>query len=355
MYGIGRIVPLNAMYCNFFSELVAANEMIPSAQYICSISPLLDIQLPSNSSYILTLEFRPPTFPENSSSFLNESWTFFANPALLRPSLTLIVESRQFHKGVFYLKCFFTPFLLTSLVWFCVKMYFNDLYISIPDRLLITAALAQFVQNIPTEVLVTQWPEPHLKLLDEISLVFLICSLQLFWAVFTLDKLATNEPFERNTRYYWSPILLISLGGITAALFSLYSRGPTFKNPFLNHWSTEGTITVSLGFVFGLALLALIYQTYLSVLVFRALCDISVTYPPSRYRAWRIKLVLLYCFAASVITVGGFVLHLAIILSLNWNPQFYIDPIPFHLTFSSPVILGLQGKGIYLPLSPCPR
>ena len=40
---------------------------------------------------------------------------------------------------------------MTALVWFVVRMYLNDLYISIPDRLLVVAAMAQLLQNIPTE------------------------------------------------------------------------------------------------------------------------------------------------------------------------------------------------------------
>ena len=31
-------------------------------------------------------------------------------------------------------------------------------------------------------------------------------------------------------------------------------------------------------------------------------------------------------------------------LSLHWNPQFYLNPVPFHLTFASAYILGLNGK-----------
>ena len=41
---------------------------------------------------------------------------------------------------------------MTALVWFVVRMYLNDLYISIPDRILVVAALAQLLQNVPTEV-----------------------------------------------------------------------------------------------------------------------------------------------------------------------------------------------------------
>ena len=82
--------------------------------------------------------------------------------------------------------------------------------------------------------------------------------------------------------------------------------------------------------------------------IFRVLCDVSVMviYQGSALRGgiWRLKLVLLYCFAVSSLTVGGFILKLAIDLSLHWNPQFYLDPIPFHLTFASSFFIGMQGN-----------
>ena len=63
-------------------------------------------------------------------------------------------------------------------------------------------------------------------------------------------------------------------------------------------------------------------------------------------------MVLLYSFAVSVLTIAGLILHLAMELSLHWNPQFYLNPIPFHLTFASAYILGINGnflkKNVYL-------
>ena len=90
--------------------------------------------------------------------------------------------------------------------------------------------------------------------------------------------------------------------------------------------------------------------------IFRVLCDVSVMviYQGSALRGgiWRLKLVLLYCFAVSSLTVGGFILKLAIDLSLHWNPQFYLDPIPFHLTFASSFFIGMQGNACNLRFKP---
>ena len=45
-----------------------------------------------------------------------------------------------------YLKCSFVPLVAAGLAWFVVRLYLNDLYISIPDRLLAASALALLVQ-----------------------------------------------------------------------------------------------------------------------------------------------------------------------------------------------------------------
>jgi hypothetical protein len=53
-----------------------------------------------------------------------------------------------------------------------------------------------------------------------------------------------------------------------ASLYITYSHGPPLKNPFNNHWQPGTTaVCISLGFLFGLATLAMIAQTYISVLV----------------------------------------------------------------------------------------
>ena len=147
-------------------------------------------------------------------------------------------------------------------------------------------------------------------------------------------------------------------------MWALYGRGPSFQNAFKNHWLVETpTVIVSLGLIFSLAALALAFQTYLSVLIFRALCDISVSHYRQHYcsssgrsyipqRVCRIKMVLLYSFAVSVLTIGGLVLQLAMELSLHWNPQFYMNAIPFHLTFAASYILGLNGTNHILVAQP---
>jgi hypothetical protein len=63
--------------------------------------------------------------------------------------VVLVAESASFRVCVFYAKCALAPFVAAALVFFCVRLYLNDLYIAIPDRMLIAAAMAQLVRDVP--------------------------------------------------------------------------------------------------------------------------------------------------------------------------------------------------------------
>jgi hypothetical protein len=55
-----------------------------------------------------------------------------------------------------------------------------------------------------------------------------------------------------------------------------YLEVPPFSNPFHNHWQPGSPTWVALGLIFGLAVAVAAYQSYLSVIVFRVICDISI-------------------------------------------------------------------------------
>ena len=234
--------------------------------YHCSLHPLFELLVLSNSSYVLQVRLDSR---EEASDLLAANVT-------LSSELTVVRDTEEFHKIYFYIKCLFTPLVLVSLVWFMVRLCVNDLYVTIHDRLLITAGLAQVLNNIPTEVVVANYPNTFLTLLDPVSHVVLLTSLLLFWTVFTMDKLADNEPWERNTRYYWRPLLVIVLSAGLSLLGILFMRFPPLSNPFLSHWLTGPTTYLSLAFTFTIAVIVASFQTYLSVLVFRVVCDVSV-------------------------------------------------------------------------------
>lgn len=93
----------------------SSSDLVPSAQYLCTLSPLVDIQVPGNKSYIVTLEFKQLTVKgeeekrdgflkaENSTKpeDITESITkdvitkeFFTKPSNINSILTVIVENR---------------------------------------------------------------------------------------------------------------------------------------------------------------------------------------------------------------------------------------------------------------------
>ena len=103
-----------------------------------------------------------------------------------------------------------------ALIMFCIRLYLNDLYVSIPDRLLITCALAQTLHNVPVEALIAEgnmWEaSPYLKLLDDISKFVLVSSFFLFWLIYTKDKVSYLLSYYRvsnmDWRYYQEELIL---------------------------------------------------------------------------------------------------------------------------------------------------
>merc|ERR1711936_1266223 len=297
----------------------------------CSLHPLLELSVVSNSSYIVQVQLEEPE---------SGSLSLLTSNATVSSQLTVVRESADYHHLVFYVKCFFTPLLLASLVWFMVRLCINDFYVTIHDRLLITAGLAQVLANVPSEVLVAAFPEPFFRLIDPVAHILLLTSLTLFWTVFILDKIASNEPWERTTLYYWKVLAILLLAASTCLLGLLYLTLPALTNPFSSHWQSGLTTLASLAFTFFLAVTTAAFQTYQAVLIFRVLCDISVHYPGSSRGLWRLKLVLAYCLFASLLVCLGVFLRLAVSLALHWNTEVDTNPLPFSVTSAGALYLA---------------
>lgn len=109
----------------------------------------------------------------------------------------------------------------------------------------------------------------------------------LFWIVYTKDKLAKNEPWERNTRltssvhtyfsnyklmfqplfrYYWKPIMFVCVFSVAAILHVIFTKEPLFRNPFKINWQSE-SFQAKLSLVFTLAGMVTLTQIYLSMMV----------------------------------------------------------------------------------------
>ncbi len=266
------------------SERAAA---LTELNFVCVLHPLFELSPLSNASYIVSVHveaLETPTEQEEKEDINNSSVydihssgiDLIHSNATIASYVTVITETASFHELRFYIKCLFTPLILVAFVWFMVRLCVHDLYVSIPDRLLMTASLAQLLVNLPTELIIAHVPIAHLILIDPIAEAILFTALALFWIVFTLDKLADNEPWERTTRYSWRSVGLLLAFAVLALLGVGYLEVPPFSNPFQNHWQPGQPTWVALGLIFGLAVGVALYQSYLSVIVFRVICDISI-------------------------------------------------------------------------------
>ena len=249
------------------NEQIAADSE-SELSFVCVLTPFLELFPLSNSTYITSIQI------EKLASRMPVN--LVDTQATLITYLSVVTESVLFHEIRFYTKCIFIPLILVSLIWFMVRLCTNDLYVNIPDRLVITAAIAQLITNLPLEMIINFFPVPHLLLLGPVSEILSFSSLTLFWIIFTLDKLADNEPWERTTRYYWRCIGLVLTATALGLLTVFYLNFPVLNNPFMNHWQPYTTTYVSLGLIFSLAVVIAGFQSYLSILIFRVICDISV-------------------------------------------------------------------------------
>ena len=77
------------------------------------MTPLFSIELLSNQSYILQLNFSPPRAKNGSDASDLDAFGITESPVVIKQAfLTLVVEDRGFHTAMFYLKCFCVPFIL---------------------------------------------------------------------------------------------------------------------------------------------------------------------------------------------------------------------------------------------------
>ena len=103
--------PRNSKFLFYFFADEESGDGQSNLDYSCTLTPLFSIELLSNQSYILQLNFSPPR--KNISSIDEIFSTMSSKPALIQEiSLTVIVEDDNFHAALFYLKCLCVPFVL---------------------------------------------------------------------------------------------------------------------------------------------------------------------------------------------------------------------------------------------------
>lgn len=317
-----------------FSEFNLNNQELP---FLCTLVPAIELFPLSNSTYIFTVQIKKL----NNSSDANNINLMEAN-STIESQLSIVHQTSIYNQLKFYMKCIFSPIILFSLIWFLVRLCYNDLYVNIPDRLIITAALNQLLANIPTELVSSNMVVPYLYLIDPACQIITFTVLAIFWVVFTQDKLADNEPWERTTKYYWKHLLSLLLVGLLGLMTVFYLNMPFLSNPFNNHWQPGVTLPVSLALVVTLILALAAFQSYLAIIMFKVICDISIHYPTTS-RAWRLKGVLVYSFIVSLLLCLALMLTLAIQILLHWNPHHSTSqPLPYGMSTAGSLLLVSQ-------------
>ena len=130
-----RVISVNrTLTCHHKTDLSS------DVDIVCSLHPFFELFVLSNSSYIVQVQLLPPVTSDHDLGLVTNNVT-------VTSYLTLARETDSYHRHHFYTKCLFTPLLVMCLVWFMVRLCLNDLYVTIHDRLLITASLAQVASH----------------------------------------------------------------------------------------------------------------------------------------------------------------------------------------------------------------
>ena len=115
---------ISIFFLSFFAYEQLGDGLESNLDYSCTLTPLFSIELLSNQSYILQLNFSPP---RKNISLADDSIfsTMSSKPALIKEiSLTVIVEDDNYHAALFYLKCLCVPFVLGKNINFLILFYF---------------------------------------------------------------------------------------------------------------------------------------------------------------------------------------------------------------------------------------
>ncbi len=74
------------------------------------------------------------------------------------------------------------------------------------------------------------------------------------------------------------------------------------------------------------------------------LCDLPHHTTHTLRSFWKLKCVLLYMLAASSLTAADAVLRLAVHVSVDWNPQFYVDATNTSIGAAAPYLVAMEGE-----------
>ncbi len=148
---------------------------------------------------------------------------------------------------------------------------------------------------------------------------------------------------------------MVLLGCVCLSARSVFTVGPGLGSPLATHWSPSSAVAASVCAALALAtvVLALAYQAYLTIIVFKLLCDVSVRFPQtsgdgpcsSSSSSSGTKCVLFYCFFVSLCASCGLALEASVDLALNWDRRDNLDEsVTNHFAFAGPFSVFLQGK-----------
>lgn len=317
----------------------AIDKKIPGHFYNCSILPLFELGSLHHDFYLVNLRLPMDKNKNQQLGPVEDIW------------LVTINQNGGFTKVWVSLKTVFFPIIICIMVWFWRRVHLLNRSPVLLEYMLLTLGLALSLLNMPLEYLTLLFDMPYMLLVGDIRQGIFYSALLSFWLVFAGEHLTIQENQEKlGIRHYWKHLTAVAIGCISLLAFDLLERGTQLRNPFYSIWVSDIGTNLALTFIILAGICAGVYFLFLSYMIWKVFCNISVkrTALPSMSSArrlhykgiiYRFKFLMLATLLCAAMTVIGFILGI-IIYFFTVFKSFIFNNFFIHLSFSGQVSEG---------------
>ena len=307
-------------------------------RYNCDLLPLFELGSLHHDFYLLNLRL-PPNMANQKNVGIGK---------LVDVNLVVIFQNGGFTKVWVSMKTVFFPLVVALLVWFWRRVQALQREPALIECMLLTLGICLSVLNLPLEYLTLRFDMPYMLLITDIRQGVFYAVLLSFWLVFAGEHLMVSEDCDRNRlAAYWKHLSAVACGCISLFIFDMCERGVQLTNPFYSIWGTRVGTNLALSFIIMAGVSASLYFCFLSWMIWRVFCNISVkrqalpamsSVRRLHYEGiiYRFKFLMLATLTCAAMTVIGFILGQVAEGSWKWDED-------ITLNYTAAILTGVYG------------
>ena len=307
-------------------------------RYNCDLIPLFELGSLHHDFYLLNLRMPP--------NMENQRNVDIGKPVDI--TLVAIFQNGGFTKVWVSLKTVFFPLVVALLVWFWRRVQALQREPALIECMLFALGICLSVLNLPLEYLTLRFDMPYMLLITDIRQGVFYAVLLSFWLVFAGEHLMVSDDCDRNRlAAYWKHLSAVACGCISLFIFDMCERGVQLTNPFYSIWGTRVGTNLALSFIIMAGVSASLYFCFLSWMIWRVFCNISVkrqalpamsSVRRLHYEGiiYRFKFLMLATLTCAAMTVIGFILGQVAEGHWKWDDD-------IKLNYTSAILTGVYG------------